>query len=403
MRLTVKLKLGLAFGAIIAMSAVTAFIGVNSLESLNGILHELLQGPVHRVQLANQLYTDLIGISRAERSILAAPAAAIAKHYDDEIVSGRKALSGHLTELEALEGAEGRSQLATFKETWERYQPLQDKFRDAATHDQAQAAQLSYDPLKKLVDDGKAELSQVIAIDQRAMNQAENGAAQQYQTAKWVLMSVLLGSSLLAVGTAVWIAVGISRGLRKAILLADAVSLGDLSQEIAVRSNDEIRDVVDALNRMTTNLRATATVADSIADGDLTAAARRLSDKDALGMALERMLGKLRGVVTDSSTAAENVSSGSQELSSSAIELSQGATEQAAAAEEASASMEQMAANIKQNADNAAQTEKIARQSALDAQKSGEAVGRSRRRARPSRCRRRRRSWRRRLNSCSRA
>jgi methyl-accepting chemotaxis protein len=89
------------------------------------------------------------------------------------------------------------------------------------------------------------------------------------------------------------------------------------------------------------------------------------------------MVERLRGVVADAISAAENVSSGSQELSASSEQVSQGATEQAASAEEASASMEEMAANIKQNADNAAQTEKIARQSAKDAEASGEAVSRA--------------------------
>jgi methyl-accepting chemotaxis protein len=87
------------------------------------------------------------------------------------------------------------------------------------------------------------------------------------------------------------------------------------------------------------------------------------------------MVGRLRGVVGDAASAADNVSSGSQQLAASAEQLSQGATEQASSGEEASASMEQMSANIKQNADNANQTEKIARQSAKNAVDSGAAVG----------------------------
>ena len=132
-----------------------------------------------------------------------------------------------------------------------------------------------------------------------------------------------------------------------------------------------------AMQRMTANLRATAKVADAIAQGDLTVEAKPLSDKDTLGLALKRMVEKLRVVVSDALAASDNVSSGSQEMSASAEQLSSGATEQAAAAEEASASMEQMAANIKQNADNASQTEKIARQSAADAETSGQAVARA--------------------------
>jgi methyl-accepting chemotaxis protein len=192
-----------------------------------------------------------------------------------------------------------------------------------------------------------------------------------------MLIAMVLGSLAIAAGTAIWISLSISRGLGRATQLANAVAIGDLGQTVTVRTNDEIKDLVDAMNRMTANLGATAKLADTIADGDLTIAAQPLSDKDVLGQALERMVLKLREVVGDATSASENVSSGSQQLSASSEQLSQGATEQASSTEEASSSMEQMAANIKQNADNASQTEKIARQSATDAQSSGEAVGRA--------------------------
>jgi hypothetical protein len=122
---------------------------------------------------------------------------------------------------------------------------------------------------------------------------------------------------------------------------------------------------------MTANLRKTADLADEIANGNLTVNHVALSERDKLGLALIAMIDRLRDVVSDASTASENVSAGSQQLAASSEQVSQGATEQAAAAEQASASMEEMAANIKQNADNAAQTEKIARQSAKDAESSG--------------------------------
>ena len=132
-----------------------------------------------------------------------------------------------------------------------------------------------------------------------------------------------------------------------------------------------------SLNKMTVNLKATADVADAIAGGDLTVDAKPQSDKDTLGIALENMVTKLRDIVGQVSTAAENMSAGSQELSASAEQLSQGATEQASSAEEASSSMEEMASNVKQNAENAGQTETIARRSAKDAEASGVAVGRA--------------------------
>jgi methyl-accepting chemotaxis protein len=86
------------------------------------------------------------------------------------------------------------------------------------------------------------------------------------------------------------------------------------------------------------------------------------------------MVEKLRSVVGDVKTAADNVAAGSQELSSSSAGMSQGASEQAGSVEVVSASMGQMVSSIRQNADNAQQTERIARKAAEDALEGGRAV-----------------------------
>jgi len=202
-------------------------------------------------------------------------------------------------------------------------------------------------------------------------------AADASASARMMLIALLAFSLIIALSAAAWISLGVSRGLAKAVDLANAVAEGDLDQTAAVKTDDEVADLVKALNAMTTNLKETARIADSIAGGDLTVDAQRRSDKDKLGIALENMVAKLRDVVGKVSGAAENMASGAQELSASADQLSQGSTEQAASTEEASASMEEMAANVKQNAENAATTEKMAAQSAKDAEASGIAVGKA--------------------------
>jgi methyl-accepting chemotaxis protein len=169
----------------------------------------------------------------------------------------------------------------------------------------------------------------------------------------------------------------VERAFKDIAATVGRVSEGDLKVADTSKYGGLSQTVGDALQGMVGNLRNTAAVADQIANGNLTVSPKPLSDKDTLGIALQSMVERLRGVVADALSASDNVSSGSQELSASSEQLSQGATEQASSAEEASASMEEMAANIKQNADNAAQTEKIARQSAKDAEASGEAVGRA--------------------------
>jgi methyl-accepting chemotaxis protein len=191
---------------------------------------------------------------------------------------------------------------------------------------------------RSLVAEIDKVLQDVIDHNSELMRQTQQDANEQYETMRQLLL--FAGGLVLLIGAAagVWISMSISRGLSRASTLATAVASGDLSQRIELRTNDEIKDLVVSLNTMNE---------------------------------------KLRTIVGETLSAAENVSSGSQELSAGAEELSAGATEQAAAAEEASSSMEEMAANIKQNADNAGQTEKIARKSSADAQSSGEAVTRA--------------------------
>ncbi|HEY4168773.1 MAG TPA: methyl-accepting chemotaxis protein, partial [Reyranella sp.] len=193
----------------------------------------------------------------------------------------------------------------------------------------------------------------------------------------WVILGIALVVTAIAVAVVVVITNGIKRNLLAATGLANAVALCDVTATATVTSQDELKDLVDALNVMTGNLRTSAGIAEQIANGDLMAQPKALSDKDTLGNALVRMVEKLRDVIGDATEAARNVASGSQEMSATAEQLSQGATEQASSTEEASASMEEMAATIKQSADNALQTEKIARQSAADAIASGEAVGKA--------------------------
>jgi methyl-accepting chemotaxis protein len=127
---------------------------------------------------------------------------------------------------------------------------------------------------------------------------------------------------------------------------------------------------------MMSNLRAAASVADRLAEGDLTVNHTASSDRDRLGQALVSMIKRLREVVSDRPPRPKTSRPAASNLPPVRNSFRK-ATEQAAAAEQASSSMEQMAANIKQNADNAAQTEKIARQSAKDAESSGEVVNRA--------------------------
>ncbi|TBY60896.1 HAMP domain-containing protein [Rhizobium leguminosarum bv. viciae] len=378
MRITIKLKLAAAFGFVILLLVGSAVYGIISLSSLNDAVGNLISGPAKRLELALEAKTAELNAVRWQKNALL--------EMDPEVA--RKDYQNSAKSLdEMVVFATGGQQLATAegKPTWDRLVELAKRFSEGSNKvasiqesgDRAAAAALSSGEVRALVMELEDVFETLVTLQQKSMTQADNDTDILYSSTKNMLISIAIGASVIAFAAALWIALGVNSGPRKIMNVASAVAIGDLNQKIEIKSNDEIKDLVNTINVMTDNLRSTAEIANQIANGDLTVSPKPLSEKDTLGIALEQMVERLRGVVSDAAAAAENVSAGSQELSSSSEQVSQGATEQAASAEEASASMEEMAANIKQNADNAAQTEKIARQSAKDAEASGDAVTRA--------------------------
>ncbi|MBB4439796.1 MULTISPECIES: methyl-accepting chemotaxis protein [Rhizobium] len=381
MRFTIKLKLSLVFGFIVLLTCAMAGLSIYNLSSLNSDISVMVAGPVANLRDSGDLSDAVMRSIRAEKDAIINTDASKIAGYADEISQQRELINTLQGRLAASYDPEIKSGMAQFAEFYGKWTALQDRVAELAKQNtaesNAQAGVIS-------MGEGQQVTTQLLGIltklnDTVTGNVAETDAAtnDQYAQSRNLLVIMTIGLIIVSSAAAIWILLNISRGLKRAVNLADAVSIGDLEQNIEHKSNDEIRDLVHSMSRMTANLRNTATIANQISNGDLTVSPKPLSEKDMLGLALEQMVERLRGVVADAIAAAENVSAGSQELSSSSEQVSQGATEQAASAEEASASMEEMAANIKQNADNAAQTEKIARQSAKDAEASGDAVTRA--------------------------
>ena len=462
MRLTIKAKLGLTFALMIIMMAVSGYIALNSLSSVNDNMQNFAARPFSQVQRVGQFETRAVDAARmfarsmlvptdAERRKLAADfdandatfrsvfgeyiarvppedrgrIQALSTAWDQMIEAGKQGIAFALVngntralELTAQAQAPGEalgSALAAISERVRDEQLQQTVFtarlaladlkRDifraiAATDDtMLSTTQKDYNQHLKQLKDSFATLQRSAAAGgfESDLNQAFSslqgfeppmakalayGVANDsdkatdiyvgaftkaratvvsealklkeyeatvansfvkssqdgYESTRILLIGMVAGAIVAGIGMAIWMALSISRGLSRAVSVAQAVAEGDLTQEIKVTGGDEISDLTRAMKAM----------------GD-----------------------KLREVVGQVTSAAQNVSAGSSQLSASAEQLSEGSTEQAASTEQASASVEEMAANIKQNADNASQTERIAGQSATDAEASGVAVARA--------------------------
>ena len=113
---------------------------------------------------------------------------------------------------------------------------------------------------------------------------ASQAASRQDEAKAVNLLSLVVTIAALLVGlfSAVAITRAIKGGVARAIHIAEAVAVGDVSRDVTVDSTDEIGKLLAALDRMIRAERDAAEVAESLSQGDLTVSVVPRSEKDAL-------------------------------------------------------------------------------------------------------------------------
>lgn len=266
----------------------------------------------------------------------------------------------HLREIAACRtaGDAYKTAMENFLKNWQAREEL-NKRRNAAANDVLAAAE----------DTAKSSMKTSTA----ASESAERSLKQASST-------LVVGCSitvLLALALGFLITRMITEPVKRLVDGLGLIAIGDLSARVRVDTKDEIGELSIAANAMAEALDGKAKIAEQIAGGDLRVSVKLASEKDTLGLALQKMVSGLRDVVSNVRAAAENVATGSEQMTSTAQTLSTGASEQAASVEEVSSSMEEATSSIQQNTENARQTEKIANKAAGDATEAGESVTRT--------------------------
>ncbi|MBE9636322.1 methyl-accepting chemotaxis protein [Salipiger mangrovisoli] len=336
MRLTLKLKLSATLILLVVASFSASLLALDKLAGMQSRMDDVVHTQAERVRLAEELGRDQLRVQRDVREYILAETPAVKREVSAAMDAARSRHDETLRVIRAIASDAGRERLVTYEGLVDRIQAINDDAMALADGGQTLQA------FRKVSGDGKLawramedEIDGILDLNREGLSQAAIAASENHASARVLTISLMIGIALGSTLAGVWIVVSISRGLSRAIDLARKVARGDLTETVVIASNDEISDLLGAMNEMTGNLR--------------------------------RVVGEVTG-------GAGQVASGSAEMASTAEQLSQGATEQASSTEEASSSVEQMTANIRQTADNATQTEEMARKSAEDARDSGRAV-----------------------------
>lgn len=153
------------------------------------------------------------------------------------------------TEEERLRLAEVRTRLATYRELMERERALVERGLKGS------AAVLMEGQSRAAAEGVEAAAIRLGAAIQSAADQAL-GRARELERRTWTAVLVALVASVAAaVGGTAWVAVRLTRSLRRLSAATHEVAQGSFSQPVPVESRDEIADLAGAFNRMAAQLR----------------------------------------------------------------------------------------------------------------------------------------------------
>jgi methyl-accepting chemotaxis protein len=311
MKFTIKLKLALGFGALIAMTCGVGLFAMSQMDQINAKASEISSDWLPSQGAANGIKNTVTELRVAELQHVAASEEAALRQWE-KVMDDNAATN---TEFDAiykklLSNPEEQALFEDYTKKYDTFFAAHKRFLDLSKLNKDDEARqiLNGDGLQAFMQVQDAA-DKLVALQKVGADKASADAQQVFSTASKLVIGSLIGAALIGLAFAFWITMSIVRGLRSANTLVTAVAAGDLTATAEVRGNDEIAEMIGTLNAM---------------------------------------VKKLKSIVSEVQTAASNVASGSHQLSATAEQLSQGSTEQASATEEASAAMEEMASTIKQ-------------------------------------------------------
>ena len=187
--------------------------------------------------------------------------------------------------------------------------------------DTKRATELLHGPMETLFVPARENINALIQLQLDVAKSDFDDSQSTYNLIRVTCAIALLGGLLLAAVVGVWLIRSIVKPLNDAVVIADKIAAGDLTQRVEVKSADETGRLMQSLKNMNDSL--------------------------------VNIVAKVRSGTESIQTASSEIAAGNRDLSART-------EQQAGSLEETASSMEELTATVKQNADNARQADQLA-------------------------------------------
>jgi len=331
-------KLGLGFGAVLALLVVLGVLSVLQLSHVNGNTVEIATNWLPSVKTLADLRFDCATGRRWELSYILNPDKSQAQAKLDRAMA---AIGDTEKKYEPLiSSSEERAIYQQYRSAWDKYFAVQVRVLELSRQNkEADASRLTLsDGLDAFIAADKF-LQDDIELNNKGAADATTQAATTYSSARYWVIGILLGAVALGSVVAFSLARSISSSATRMLEMIQEVADKNLTvNDMNVTSEDELGLACVALNRMKNNLhemvqsiRGTAEQV-AAASEELSATSQQITANSEETTAQAKVVSEAGGQVN---TNLQTLASGSEEMSSTIAEIAKNATEAARVAGQA--------------------------------------------------------------------
>jgi methyl-accepting chemotaxis protein len=320
-------RLAAAFALVLVMLVIVAVTGLHSMATVRQSMVDITRGNDVEARMAMDMRLSVDNRMIALRNVVLLDDAA-----EMQIQVERIKLQAEKYDLAARTldttfatygiAADERKLVAAMKAHSAAAQPLIDRVRDLGlSNDNTAARRLLFGDLRTVQHSWEASLD-ALAESERLQNDQALAASDASYAAARTIMIVSSGLAVLCGLILAWVITqGITRPIKTAVQIAQAVAAGDLTSRIDSTARDEAGVLLAALKEMNASLKT---------------------------------------IVTEVRSGTDAMSVSTTEIADGNMDLSRRTEDQASSLEETASSMEEMTATVRQNADNAVQGNRLA-------------------------------------------
>ncbi|WP_138513812.1 methyl-accepting chemotaxis protein [Rhodoferax bucti] len=335
--LKIGTRLYMAAGLLIVLMLVVVGVGLTAQSKLNAATTEITENWLPSVEVVNQIDAAIKFYRVYEfRHVL---------NTDEAQMAGiEKLIDAKKLEIEAMRkryealisSPEEQKLYDTFAAERAQYLAVHQKMIEASRrNDNELAKTLLETDSKALFDSSGATLKKLVELNHNGATAAREVAQSAYSTGRTIMLGTVALAVLLAVVIGTALARSITKPLNEALAVATNVAAGDLTGSIDSTSQDEVGQLLHAMQGMQDSL--------------------------------VRVVSQVR-------SGSDSVANASAEIAQGNNDLSARTEQQASALEETAASMEELNSAVRQNADNAKQANQLAVNASSVAVQGGEVV-----------------------------